>query len=335
MDFDKLQAVAETIFPFAITVELNSQGDPLLYPHIESVLELIRRNKCELKVQTNGTLFTDRVIELMRRQVGEVNLSLDAVGPKFDEVRRGGVWSKAEPGLKRFLAARNRAKLFVGLYPTVTRRTLGEGIRILDWAAEHRVDAVIFHCYSPIQNSFEEKPTESELATMQEQLREWTGRNGDGVKVQFEAVSLNHRPTRSRKRVLASPEKYSAMKLYAPACSFPVDEGSSAAHPEFSCTAPLSYVEIGLDGQMSVCCRSQNVSLGDATSVETFADAWFGQAYSDIRASLRRDATGPYPLANCDGCMRFFAPIAAEKRLAATQNDSSGKTKSCGLSLVS
>ena len=193
MDFDKLQAVAETIFPFVVIVELNSQGDPLLYPHIESVLKLIGRHKCELKVQTNGTLFTDRVIDIMIRQVGEVNLSLDAVGPKFDEVRRGGVWSKAEPGLKRFLAARKPAKLIVGLYPTVTRRTLGEGIRIFDWAAEHGVDGVIFHRYSPIQNSFEEQPTESELAAMREQIREWTLRNGDGVKVEFEAISLNQR----------------------------------------------------------------------------------------------------------------------------------------------
>lgn len=317
MDFGKLQAVAETIFPFLITVELNSQGDPLLYPQIEQVLELIGRHGCELKVQTNGTLFTDRVIDIMTRQVGEVNLSLDAVGPKFDEVRRGGVWSKAEPGLKRFLAARDPTRLVVGLYPTVTRRTLGEGVKILDWAAEQNVDTVVFHRYSPIQNSFEEQPSESECRAMQDQLREWSIRNGNRIKVQFEAISINQRPCRFRKTATANPDKHRFKNLYAPACNFPVDLGQISAHPEFTCTSPLTYVEIGLDGQISACCRSQDVSLGDATSVETFADAWFGPTYSSIRESLRRGATGPYPLANCQGCMNFSAPMAAAERLMA------------------
>src|SRR4051794_14979597 len=95
MDIGRFEAVAETLFPVIAEVELNSQGDPLLYPHIERVLEVIAAHHCELKVQTNGTLFTDRVIDLLTQQVGIVNLSLDAVGHRFDEVRQGGIWTKA------------------------------------------------------------------------------------------------------------------------------------------------------------------------------------------------------------------------------------------------
>ena len=60
MDIGRFEAVAETLFPVIAEVELNSQGDPLLYPHIERVLEVIAAYRCELKVQTNGTLFTDQ-----------------------------------------------------------------------------------------------------------------------------------------------------------------------------------------------------------------------------------------------------------------------------------
>src|SRR5207237_4943480 len=41
MPFATFEAVADTIFPFLVTVELNSYGDPLLYPHTPEVLALI------------------------------------------------------------------------------------------------------------------------------------------------------------------------------------------------------------------------------------------------------------------------------------------------------
>jgi len=65
MDIRRVEAVAKTLFPVIAEVELNSQGDPLLHPKIARVLELIEHHRCDLKVQTNGTLFTDRVIDLL------------------------------------------------------------------------------------------------------------------------------------------------------------------------------------------------------------------------------------------------------------------------------
>jgi len=314
MSFQTVEAVAETLFPFLVTVELNSQGDPLLYPEITAVLGLIAQHGCELKVQTNGTLFTDRIIDLLLLQHGEVNLSLDAVGPKFDEVRRGGVWARAEPGLKRFLAARDPQKLSVGIYPTVTRRTIGEAIGVLDWAAEHDVDTVVYHRYSPIQDSFEERPSEAETDRMREHLAAWTARNENRVRVYFEGLCLNSIEPKLRKSLFASG-KHAFRAVYAP-LNYPIDPDQPGADRYFTCTAPNSYAEIGLDGQLAACCRSQESPVGYATSVESFADAWFGESYQRIRRSLRRGATGPYPLPDCEGCMKFFAPKTAGDRRA-------------------
>src|SRR5260370_41798423 len=73
---------------------------------------------------------------------------------------------------------------------------------------------------------------------------------------------------------------------------------------------------MGLDGQLEACCGSQESPIGYATSVESFADAWFGENYQRIRRSLRRGATGPYPLPDCEGCVKFFAPKSAGDRRA-------------------
>jgi hypothetical protein len=82
------------------------------------------------------------------------------------------------------------------------------------------------------------------------------------------------------------------------------------------CSAPDVYVEIGIDGQISTCCRAQDVALGYATSVEEFANVWLGENYQKIRRSLDRRALGLLPLPNCEPCLRFFAPKEAFHRQA-------------------
>jgi MoaA/NifB/PqqE/SkfB family radical SAM enzyme len=315
MEFGTFEAVAETIFPFLVTVELNSQGDPLLHPRIADVLQRIAHHRCELKLQTNGTLFTDRVIDLLGEQHGMVMLSLDAVGPKFDEVRRGGVWEKAEPGLERFLSTRDPACLSVGIYPTLTRRTIGEALNVVEWAAAHDVDAVIFHRYNPIQNSFEEAPSDAEYGRVRDELAKWGSRRGNTVEVKFEGELLSRRHRKDR-RVKHADEAKRWVRSEFLAPSFPLDIETAGADPVYICTSPRDYVEIGLEGQIGACCRAQDIPLGYATSVEEFADAWLGQNYDLIRRSLRRDATMPYPLPNCEGCVSFFAPKSAGDRKA-------------------
>jgi hypothetical protein len=98
--------------------------------------------------------------------------------------------------------------------------------------------------------------------------------------------------------------------------TYPMDIDLAGSNPTKICSAPDLYVEIGIDGQISTCCRAQDVALGYATSVEEFADVWFGKNYEKIRRSLDRDASGPLPLPNCEPCLRFFAPKEASHRQA-------------------
>jgi MoaA/NifB/PqqE/SkfB family radical SAM enzyme len=315
MPLKTIEAVAETIFPFLSIVELNSQGDPLLHPNIIDVLTRIAEYGCDIKVQHNGTLLSQKIVELLCRQHGTVMLSLDAVGAKFDEVRHGGEWAKASPGLEALLAQRDPARLSIGVYPTLTRRTIREARRVLDWSLEHGVDNVVFHRYAPIVGSFEETPNESDYEAFRDDLKHWCVQNGDAVKVQFESECLNRKEAASRREQYASLEKAAAAEEFGRP-TFPIEDDSPSADLDTTCTSPRDYVEIGLEGQISVCCRSQDVPLGYATSVEAFANTWLGSNLEKIRHSLKRGATGSYPLPNCEGCMTFFAPKAAGGRRA-------------------
>jgi molybdenum cofactor biosynthesis enzyme MoaA len=314
MDIDRFEAVARTLFPVVAEVELNSQGDPLLHPQIERVLEVIAEHRCDLKVQTNGTLFSDRVIDLLCRQSGTVMLSLDAVGPRFDEVRRGGVWARAEPGLEKFLRSRDPERISVGIYPTVTRRTLGDALAIVQWAHDHDIDEVAFHRYIPIQNSFEAAPDVDELQDLANRLGNWLAVWDHPLKITLDGDNLS-RFELPRRIVFADPAKHRFAALVS-AMMAPRDRTMDNADPATICVAPEHYVEIGLDGQIAACCRAQDVTLGFATSPKAFAKAWFGNNYRSIRASLQRDTTEPFPLPNCESCIAGFAPESLRGRRA-------------------
>jgi MoaA/NifB/PqqE/SkfB family radical SAM enzyme len=315
MDIRRFEAVARTLFPVVVEVELNSQGDPLLHPQIDRVLEIIGQYRCDLKVQTNGTLFTDRVIELLCQQSGTVMLSLDAVGPRFDEVRRGGVWARAEPGLEKFLRRRDAARLSVGIYPTVTRRTLGDALAIVRWAHDHDIDEVAFHRYLHVQNSTEEAPSVEELKRLSSRLKNLAAIHCYPLKITLDGVDLS-RPMRPRRTIFADADKRRFAGLVS-AMMAPREPAMSNADPATICVAPDHQVEIGLDGQVAACCRAQDVTLGFATSPQAFAQAWFGDNYRAIRTSLQRDATDPFPLPNCQTCIAGFAPQSLCGRRAA------------------
>jgi MoaA/NifB/PqqE/SkfB family radical SAM enzyme len=327
MSLDTFEAVAEAIFPFLSVVELNSQGDPLLHPNIINVLARIAEHGCDIKVQHNGTLLTTPIIELLCRQHGTIMLSLDAVGAKFGEVRHGGDWAKAASGLNALFAERDPVRLSVGVYPTLTRRTIGEARSVLDWSADQGADVVAFHRYVPIYGSLEACPSESDYETLKDELRSWCARNGDPIKVQFESEGLNRKEPSSRRREFASLEKAAAAAEFGSPTS-PMEDDDPNADPFLTCTAPRDYVEIGLEGQISACCRSQDVPLGYATTVEAFGDTWLGSNLEKIRHSLARRASDSYPLPNCEGCVKFFAPKAAGDRQSI---DYASSETQCGL----
>lgn len=306
MDVRRFEAVARTLFPVVAEVELNSQGDPLLHPQIDHILEVVSQYRCDIKVQTNGTLFTDRVIDLLGQQSGTVMLSLDAVGPRFDEVRRGGVWARAEPGLEKFLRRRDPARLTVGIYPTVTQRTLGDALAIVQWAHDHDVDEVAFHRYNPIQNSFEEAPSANDMRALSSRLDDWATARSHPLKITVDGNSVS-RLKRTRRTIFADPVKHRFAALVS-AMMAPRDRTMDNADPATICVAPDHYVEVGLDGQIAACCRAQDVTLGFAASAQAFAKAWFGSNYRAIRASLQRASTGPLPLPNCEACIAGLAP---------------------------
>lgn len=302
MDIDAFRKVAETIMPFMTEVELSSYGEPSLHPDFEEVLATIRDHDCVLKLQTNATLLTDRVINLLSGMVGTVWMSIDAVGPLFDKVRLRGRWEQVDRGVRELARRRDPSRLKLCVNPTVTRRTMPVMIEVLEWAYEVGVEAVNFRKYDPIIGSFEEQPSADELKPWIEALHEWAERHPDGPDIRFEPNWVRRQSTVNRETVDANLYKIP----HAAHPNYPIPSHKHGAHAVYSCMAPLQYVEIGLDGEVYACCRTQRTVLGFATDTDEFLNTWLGARYQRLRQSLRHDELKPFVLPECAGCVKSY-----------------------------
>ncbi len=67
-----------------VEVHLDGQGEPMLYPYMEELLERIRkiREVSVISMQTNGSLLKEENIEMLEKYVDRINLSLSSMDRK-------------------------------------------------------------------------------------------------------------------------------------------------------------------------------------------------------------------------------------------------------------
>lgn len=300
-DIEIIRAVAATTFPFLHEVELNSYGEPTLHRDFAEIVDLINAHRCLIKLQSNATLLRPQVIDSLSRACGTVMLSVDAVGPLFEKARHLGRWSDVDVGVRALMSRRDPERLRVALYPTVTRTTLPGVIELLDWAHELGMDAVRYHTYEPILNGTEERPSDEELAEAKARLVRWVAEHPDGPDVHFGLDTL-------RKTAKGLPPSGIGFgKMAEPRYhSHPVVKGHPNAHPVHACFAPWQQMDIGLDGQLFACCRTQTTTLGRVDSPQALCAAWFGPTYDSLRLSLRHKRLTADVLPECADCCANF-----------------------------
>jgi len=312
MPIDMFRAVAETLFPMAVTVELNSQGDPLLHPQIVEILETIEHHRCLLRLQTNGTVFDDAIIERLLGMHAVINISVDAVGPLFDQVRRNGRWELAEPKIRRLAKGADPERQLVQIYPTVTARTVAGMMDVFRWADDCGIAQVEFHPYdfnggAKIDTAADPDEIIRQLAA----ISHWAASANSSTNLVYQGELIHA----GRSRDLRGPSllKRNHHFYYL---GRPVEGGAEGRHPTTLCCAPSDGIFLGIHGEIAACCRSDPNVLGYARAPEDFADVWFGENYRKVRDSLLHGAKGPFPLPACGPCVQSFAPQSAAGREA-------------------
>lgn len=306
MSDDLIDKIIDIFLPFVTEVSLNSAGEPLLHPRLEDILSAINRHQCRLLVQTNGTMFTQRNIDLLCQSHGTISISIDGTGDLFERLRCNGRWAAVDSGVRALMARRDPSRLRVQIAPTLSASNVSAIADITAWAHETGIDYALFRHFRPFSIEGEQtanKPRETPVS--REEAIEGlipACRHLQSVNSPLKVVLEDEIAYPGSLRPLA-PLTGPKSRMAVDFCHYPVLRSHPAANPHYLCCAPFLGLDIGVDGDMTVCCRSQGSPLTFVDSLETFADFWFGDDMERIRTSLMHGSHSRLPMPSCRDCV--------------------------------
>ena len=127
-------------------------GEPFLLPNLASLLEKVIKSgnskKMQLEFNTNGSVFSNKIIKLFNQfKKVELLLSIDNIGPRF-EIERGGSWPVIKENIFQFSKI-NSETISVKLVITVNIQNLLYLDEIVNFARQHNLDIVWWYLEYP------------------------------------------------------------------------------------------------------------------------------------------------------------------------------------------
>jgi radical SAM protein with 4Fe4S-binding SPASM domain len=137
------RAVIDDLASYGVPGLLLSGGEPLIHPLFFYIARYARQRGMRLTLSTNGTLIDEEKAAKLR-EVGfaYVGISLDGIGETHDRFRgKEGAFDKAVQAFRNCRAVGQKA----GLRLTLTRHTVNDLDRILDFIAAEDIQRVCFY----------------------------------------------------------------------------------------------------------------------------------------------------------------------------------------------
>jgi molybdenum cofactor biosynthesis enzyme MoaA len=154
LPFDEFVAFFESIKPFAEHITLIG-GEPLLYPWIHEVIDLLGQHEIAVTINTNATMLDQHLIDKLLR-LHELNLkcSIDAATPEmYFKIRGTDVFGRVNSNLARFSAAcKDKPSMKQILVYVVMRENLAEVLPFIDIAKPLRPYRIEFHPVRHVTN---------------------------------------------------------------------------------------------------------------------------------------------------------------------------------------
>src|SRR5208283_1070606 len=137
------KAVIDDLTRFKVPAVLLSGGEPLVHPHFFALAEYATARGLRLTLSTNGLLIDRPAAERLRAlKFTYVGISLDGIGATHDKFRgREGAFALAVAAFRNCKAVGQKA----GLRLTLSRNTVDDLERILDFIAQEEIERVCFY----------------------------------------------------------------------------------------------------------------------------------------------------------------------------------------------
>jgi radical SAM protein with 4Fe4S-binding SPASM domain len=142
-----MMAVVDDLAAYKIPSLLLSGGEPMIHPRFFDLIDYARSCGLKLTISTNGTLIDrEKAARLKAAEVAYVGISLDGIGEVHDQFRgKQGAFKAAVDGF----AACHDVGQKTGLRLTLTRHTVSDIERILDFIEQENIQRVCFYHLVP------------------------------------------------------------------------------------------------------------------------------------------------------------------------------------------
>ena len=116
-----IKRVVDEIYDFTYYINLCGRGEPFLHPDLFKIIEYVKARNLICAVGTNGTLLKEKAEDLINSGVDILNVSIDSVGEKHDEIRGlTGTFEKVLDGLRKIQSIRSPYNPIVTVNYTIT-----------------------------------------------------------------------------------------------------------------------------------------------------------------------------------------------------------------------
>jgi radical SAM protein with 4Fe4S-binding SPASM domain len=253
-------------------VQLSGHGETLLHPHFVEMLEQTLAAGCKVRLQTNGTILTQRVIDiLVNAGAALVVVSIDAATPElFARIRRRARLDKILHNLERLNATkreRGRELPRLAIEFVAMRDNIGElpeviGIAGRLGAVELAVTELKEYPLTAGQSLVGDPAMAEHAARAEREAAKW------GIELHLPPIAGREvigveRLTLSR----SDPESYRGLRK--------------------TCREPWQRLFVQYNGDVWPCCWISE-AYGNLTR-ESFDEIWQGKRYRELREALASD----------------------------------------------
>ena len=270
-------------------VQLSGHGETLLHPRFEEMLEATLEAGCKVRIQTNGTILTQRVIDiLVKHGAALVVVSLDgATAETFEGIRRRAKLDKVLANLRQLNAtkvARGKDHPLIAIEFVAMKRNVHELLDVMEIAGE--LGASEF----AITELAEYNLTRGETLAGDPVMRDWAERAA--VVAERHGMEL-HLPPIPGREVIGVEQ-------------LTIDRRKTESYRGLrkTCREPWERAMVQYSGDVWPCCYITE-SFGNLNE-ETFDAIWNNAQYGALREAL----SGDEPPLKCVNCPEYgWEPI--------------------------
>lgn len=314
--FEMVQKL-NNLFPYLRTVFLHGNGEPFMVPNIKEYLSIFKNYKIKFAANTNLSIVNEDVLDVLRDDFTELNVSCDAANKEtYEYIRQGLSADTFIANCKKVRAA--CPNLYMRMMSITMRQNIQSLPDIVSLAAELGFNEIVFTELSTNVQLENEEDTMVHYPFIAKEYFQLAIAKGieKGINVRVPEIHVENIPKTAERewgafnRTKLFKTKSELGMLQKKLSDTPFCKEKEFAMYDFEklpdlvectfwgiCDWCIQRPYIDLDGNVSVCCINQYVRIGNLMDI-TFEEIWNGYQIRNIRRMFYEGKLPHF----CSGC---------------------------------